>query len=148
MQAETSDYTVRVIGLTPEGIPMVADLQKDKNDRYWKFPGGGSKAKDRKDVFKTGRREYRGETGYELEEDGCKCIAHVVRDSGHHVYLIIGRAHRESKVPDVNVDGERVRVFSRKKRSVLLREGVFLPQHVELLKKAPQEYYKVVFPQT
>lgn len=135
-------YTVRVIAITPYGIPLVADSQIPKKDRYWKFPGGGSKPEDNDNPLLTAQRELEEETGMLLDLSRSRVVLENTKKNGHRVYVVVGNPKEEknplSNLPRINSDRELVSLFSREEVRNLIADGEFLFPHVALLWEAPK----------
>lgn len=118
---------------TPEGVPFVRDLKDVGDDPekihflLFKLPGG--KGEEGEDIFATGSRELREETGISVSPENLSILTRKPAGrNGHEFVLLYGRT--DEVISGCSTTGEVAEVFPRQE----LPERLF-PLHRDLMRE-------------
>lgn len=117
-----SAFSVAVLILTPQGIPLVRDPKKPA-PVYWKLPGGRSEGEETAEECAI--REVKEELGFTLK---LKDLTQIFEEGrGSHMLVIFKASVKDlSDLKEFGNEGEDIQIFSP--RTVLTMKD-FFPNH-------------------
>ena len=105
-----SEYSVAVLLITPEGIPLIRDPKKPA-PVYWKLPGGRSENDET--AQECAVRETKEEIGVDLDTKALKEI--YSEDRGNHMLFIYqAKLKVLPTLKQKGNEGEEIKVFNQK----------------------------------